>query len=458
MSLRVLGTGAADGWPNPFCRCASCAAERAAGRTRAQTAALVDDVLLLDCGPETPQAAARAGLSLDRVHTVLLTHAHSDHTGPSFLLHRSWVRTEPLVVVGPPDVVAGCRPWVASGAPVELRAVAPGEVLELRGYSVGVLAATHTTGLGAPGEADSVLYDVTSPAGSRLLYATDTGPLVPETLSAVTGARYDAVLLEETFGDRAEPAPGHLNLAGFAETLRLLRAAGAVVATTDVVAVHLSHHNPPTTELARRLADWGARVVEDGALLGAPPGSPPAARRTLVLGGARSGKSHEAERLLASEAEVTYLATAYPPGDDDPDWAARVAAHRARRPAHWRTVETLDLAGMLAAAGPPVLVDCLTLWLTRVMDAHGAWPDDDQTPARARQAERAVLDEVEGLVSAWRATGRRVVAVSNEVGQGVVPATAAGRRFRDLMGLLNARLAAETEDVRWCVAGRVSEL
>ena len=65
-------------------------------------------------------------------------------------------------------------------------------------------------------------------------------------------------------------------------------------------------------------------------------------------------------------------------------------------------------------------------------------------------------DEVDRLVEAWRTTGRRVVAVSNEVGQGVVPGTAAGRRFRDLMGVLNARLAAHTEDVRWCLAGQVA--
>ena len=458
MSIRVLGTGAADGWPNPFCRCATCESERAAGRTRAQTSALVDDVLLLDCGPETAQAAARAGQPLDRLHTVLLTHAHSDHTGPSFLLHRSWVTTEPLVVVGPPDVVACCRPWVAPGSPVEFRAVAPGDVLDLRGYAVRVLAVAHLTGLGADGEPDSVLYDVTTPAGSRLLYATDTGPLPTGTLAAVDGARFDVVLLEDTFGDRAGSHPGHLDLPGFADTLRLLRRVGAVTAATDVVAVHLSHHNPPTPELARRLADWGARVVEDGALLGDPPPARPAGRRTLVLGGARSGKSREAERLLAAEAEVTYLATAYPPGDHDPEWAARVAAHRSRRPAHWRTVETLDLAGLLAAPGGPLLVDCLTLWLTRVIDAHDAWPVDAGPDQSERPATRAVLAEVDRLVSAWRATSRRVVAVSNEVGQGVVPATAAGRLFRDLMGLLNTRMAAETEDVRWCVAGRVSRL
>jgi adenosylcobinamide kinase/adenosylcobinamide-phosphate guanylyltransferase len=131
-----------------------------------------------------------------------------------------------------------------------------------------------------------------------------------------------------------------------------------------------------------------------------------------------------------------------------------VRLHRLRRPAHWRTEETLDLVALLGVDGDPLLVDCLTLWLTRVMDAADAW--DDATWAAT--GEKAVTEASDALVRAWRSTRRRVVAVSNEVGQGLVPATPAGRRFRDRMGLLNAALAAETEDVRWCVAGRVSTL
>ena len=109
---------------------------------------------------------------------------------------------------------------------------------------------------------------------------------------------------------------------------------------------------------------------------------------------------------------------------------------------------------LLGSDGDPLLVDCLTLWLTRVMDTHDAWDDD----AWAARAAKAVAGEVDALVDAWRTTARRVVAVTNEVGQGVVPDTAAGRRFRDQMGRLNAAVAAVTEDVRWCTAGRVTRL
>jgi len=454
--VRLLGTGSADGWPNPFCSCASCTTARAEGRLRGQTAALVDDVLLLDCGPETPHAAQRAGVDLTRLRHVLITHDHPDHCAPAFLLFRSWAGDGPLDVLGPPDVVEQAAMWVAPDSPVRFVAVAPGERHTVGRHDVHVLAAAH-------GES-AVLYDVASPDG-RLLYATDTGPLPDATVAAAAGASYDVVLLEETFGDKLDHGTDHLDLRSFPEQVRRLRSVGAVTDRTDVVAIHLSHHNPPTAELARRLAAWGARVVDDGTVLeprtssGSRPeahGSadvPPGVIRTLVIGGARSGKSREAERLLAAEPAVTYVATAYPAEHDD-EWSERVRLHRDRRPAHWDTVETLDLVSLLEADGPPLLVDCLTLWLTRVMDRHDAWSDE----AWAATAEKAVAGEVEALVGAWRATSRRVVAVTNEVGQGVVPETAAGRRFRDVMGRLNAELAARTEDVRWVVAGRVTRL
>jgi adenosylcobinamide kinase / adenosylcobinamide-phosphate guanylyltransferase len=449
IDLRLLGTGSADGWPNPHCSCASCAAARAEGRLRGQTAALLDGTLLLDCGPETPHAAQRAGLDLTGLRHVLITHAHPDHCSPAFLLFRSWVGEAPLDVVGPPEVVEAARHWVAPDSPVVFTAVSPGTSLRLGSYDVAVLAARH----GAAGS--SVLYDVSGPSG-RLLYATDTGPLPDETVAAVRDAAFDVVLLEETFGDFLTHGTDHLDLATFPDQLRRLRSVGAVTRDTDVVAVHLSHHNPPTAELQRRLAAWGARVVDDGAVVstgGGPTRGGSTGGRTLVLGGARSGKSAEAERLLAAETEVTYVATGYPAGHDE-EWQDRVRRHREARPSHWSTVETLELAPLLAEPGPPLLVDCLTLWLTRVLDRHDAW--DDATWAAT--AEKAVHEEVEALVAAWRTSPRRVVAVTNEVGQGVVPETVSGRRFRDEMGRLNGRLAAVTEEVRWCVAGRVTRL
>lgn len=169
-------------------------------------------------------------------------------------------------------------------------------------------------------------------------------------------------------------------------------------------------------------------------------------RRVLVLGGARSGKSSWAEQQVLHLAEVDYLATS-PDYPDDAEWQQRIAAHRARRPATWHTLETADVAGVLDLdRETPVLVDCLTVWLTRMMDQTGIWQQEAGCDA-------ALAEATGTLVQAFARTRRTVIAVSNEVGQGVVPDTAAGRRFRDEMGRLNAQLAAVVDEVWFCTAG-----
>jgi len=193
---------------------------------------------------------------------------------------------------------------------------------------------------------------------------------------------------------------------------------------------------------------------------GAPPAGPAASsaagaataagrpgHRVLVLGGARSGKSAAAEGMVAGDCPVDYVATGTPPGSGDAEWDARVAEHQRRRPPHWRTVETLALAEVLAAPGPaPVLVDCLTTWLARVMDDCAAWDDAEGTAW-------ALATRTDQVLEAWRHTRRQVIAVSNEIGSGVVPGTASGRRFRDELGRLNARIAADSDEVWLCTAG-----
>jgi adenosylcobinamide kinase / adenosylcobinamide-phosphate guanylyltransferase len=166
--------------------------------------------------------------------------------------------------------------------------------------------------------------------------------------------------------------------------------------------------------------------------------------RTLVLGGARSGKSAYAEALLAAEAEVTYVATAAARPDDH-EWQERVRLHQVRRPAGWRTEEDADLPALLVAADGPVLVDCISLWLTGVLDTCDCW-DDPTGLAKAR-------DSYDELVAAWSATPARTVLVSSEVGWGIVPGTASGRLFRDELGRLNSALAAAADEVVLVVAG-----
>jgi adenosylcobinamide kinase/adenosylcobinamide-phosphate guanylyltransferase len=162
--------------------------------------------------------------------------------------------------------------------------------------------------------------------------------------------------------------------------------------------------------------------------------------RVLVTGGVRSGKSAHAEGLLVDRPAVTYVAAGPVPGPDDLEWVTRVAAHTARRPAHWSTVESTDLPAVLGG-NEPFLVDCLGTWLTTQLDELG-W-DEQELPARVD----ALVDAVAGCSD--------LVIVTNEVGAGVVPEHRSGRIFRDQLGLLNQRVAAVCDQVHLVVAGRV---
>ncbi|GAA3988834.1 bifunctional adenosylcobinamide kinase/adenosylcobinamide-phosphate guanylyltransferase [Streptomyces marokkonensis] len=393
MDVTLLGTGAPAGLPRPDCPCAACAAAQGEN-ARAATALLVDGALLLDLTPGAAFAAARAGHSLTGVRQVLLSHPHD---GPAV--------------------------EVPAGLPQPGRVPDGRELALLTGHRVRAVA------MDSPGTG----YAVSGPDGQRLLYLPPGGAPAGLEEPAET---YDLVLAD---------------VVGRPDALARLRAVGAVGPTTDVVAVHLGHDVPPGPELARRLSAAGARAVPDGTTLvvGSYEDVPDVPRRTLVLGGARSGKSLEAERRLEAFPEVLYVATGGS-RNGDTEWAARVCAHRERRPGSWRTVETCDLVPLLKDDGPALLVDCLSLWLTDAMDAVGAWDDAEW----ADGGERALRDRVRELTEAVRGTRRTVVAVSNEVGSGIVPATASGRRYRDELGRVNAAFAGECEQVLLVVAGQ----
>ena len=164
------------------------------------------------------------------------------------------------------------------------------------------------------------------------------------------------------------------------------------------------------------------------------------AKLTFVIGGARSGKSRYAESLIAAlpppwQPPWSYLATAEA---GDTEMAARIATHRARRGPQWQTIEApRDLVAALKSRETmPVLVDCLTLWLSNLMLA------DADIDAEIARLEAALAD-----------TGAPVVLVANEVGSGIVPDNPLGRRFRDLQGVLNQRMAARADRVVFVVAG-----
>jgi adenosylcobinamide kinase / adenosylcobinamide-phosphate guanylyltransferase len=157
---------------------------------------------------------------------------------------------------------------------------------------------------------------------------------------------------------------------------------------------------------------------------------------TLVLGGARAGKSAHAERLAAeSGLPVCYIATATA---GDPEMMARIAAHRAGRDPSWMTIEAaVDLTGALAAEPERLaLVDCLTLWLSNLMLGGHAYEM-----------------EIDLMLAACARRKRPIVMVSNEVGLGLVPETPLGRQFRDAHGRMNQRAAAAADRVLFIAAG-----
>jgi adenosylcobinamide kinase/adenosylcobinamide-phosphate guanylyltransferase len=170
---------------------------------------------------------------------------------------------------------------------------------------------------------------------------------------------------------------------------------------------------------------------------------------TLILGGARSGKSSYAERLALELGgqDVLYIATAQA---FDDEMRARIAAHRAARPAGWRTLEAPSLASAQLAEATQgarvVLLDCMTLLASNAILALGDEPAD-------QAADAAVEREVAALLAARHAHDTVWIVVSNEVGMGLVPPYPLGRVYRDALGRANQRLAAAADRVLLMVAG-----
>jgi adenosylcobinamide kinase / adenosylcobinamide-phosphate guanylyltransferase len=389
MRVLVEGSGGAAGWPQPGCRCASCLRQKADGRARGRSTIVIDDAVRLGIGDA---GGARTG------------DAGGARTGDA-----GGART---------GDAGGARTGDAGGAGA-------------RAYRVRRLADARDAA--EPGG-----WDVTGPDAGRLLYPARPGavPVPPE-----GSAAYDIAFLD---------------LLGEPAQLGLLRARGLITADTVTAVAFADHRVSAEGELRRRCGFWGVELAGDGETVTTVRSAEKEVMarrrvpwRVLVIGGARSGKSEQAELRLAGEPDVTYVATGGTAGD--PEWAARVAAHRARRPAWWRTAETTDLAGMLAGARGALLIDGIGTWLAAAMDECGAWDGSADSAAR-------LADRIAGLVGAWRQAGAYVVAVSDETGLGVVPGTPAGRLFRDELGRLNQVLAAESEEAELVVAGRVVPL
>lgn len=165
---------------------------------------------------------------------------------------------------------------------------------------------------------------------------------------------------------------------------------------------------------------------------------------TLIIGGARSGKTRYAQSLCSPSPRVAYVATARP---EDEEMLARIERHRRDRPAHWKTIEEpLSLAAAIrrvSLEADAILIDCLTVWLSNL-----CWELKDRAQD---EIEKAACVEIDQIAAASRE--REVILVSNEVGSGVVPDNPVGRIFRDLQGLVNQRAAAAADQVFLTVVG-----
>ncbi len=166
---------------------------------------------------------------------------------------------------------------------------------------------------------------------------------------------------------------------------------------------------------------------------------------TFVLGGARSGKSRYAQTLAGVAPSVVYIATAS--AGDDPEMKRRIARHRAERPPHFRTIEApVELVEAVEAVKDGViLVDCMTLWLSNLSYRHRA--------LRPEARESRILGAVSAFIEAACQREGKIIVVSNEVGEGVVPDSSVARYFRDLQGLANQAVAREADRVVLMVAG-----
>ncbi|HEU5318879.1 MAG TPA: MBL fold metallo-hydrolase [Chloroflexota bacterium] len=272
MKLLFLGTGAAQGYPAIFCRCDSCEAARDRGgkSIRRRSAALVNDDLLLDFGPDVMAAARDLRLRLHNVQYLLLTHADHDHLHrENFDQHRArWAAPEipTLHVHGSAATLELIRnyPWPLDEMRVELHVVSPGQTWEMGPYRVTALRARHT-------EPQQPLFYAVRQGESALLYATDTGAFYPETWAVLDalgtdGMRLTGAVIEGTSGLReTAPTSGHMNLARCAEHHVMLREHGLTAPGCRHFGTHFSPNGAPLHEETDAfLEEHGVRAAYDG--------------------------------------------------------------------------------------------------------------------------------------------------------------------------------------------------
>jgi len=271
LKITILGTAAGEALPAPFCDCPTCVHARThRGRnTRKRTATLINDDLLVDCGPDLIASTQQFGISLSRLRTLVVTHAHSDHWHIPNLLTRlpdfCPIPPTPLRIYGPGPVTGSLRrtnKWsqvMAQGA-LSVQTVRAGERWQSGRYWITAVPANHA------GDQAALLY-VINDGERKLFYATDTGPLTDRAWRIVAReAPFDAVLMDETLGTAEWPQ--HHSLRTFLEDHDRFIHEGWLAEEAQFVALHFSHQsNPPHEGLVAHFAPYNVRVAYDGMVI-----------------------------------------------------------------------------------------------------------------------------------------------------------------------------------------------
>lgn len=279
MDFVFLGTAASEGYPNAFCDCENCEQARQVGgpSLRKRSAALIDDELLIDLGPDLMAASMQHGVSLAKMRYCLQTHEHADHLDASHFHSRSplcGVMNAPrLHYYASRNAIArvaralqreepgseNLAPPVSERLNLNVYAVEPFQHFEVGPYQVTSVKANHAY------ESTAMLYLIER-AEKVIFYGTDTGEIPQETWEALEhfGKPCDLVVLDHTFGFKKR-ATTHLNAEQFLEQVARLREIGLVNERTRIFATHIGHHSNPThPELAAFAAKQGYEVAYDG--------------------------------------------------------------------------------------------------------------------------------------------------------------------------------------------------
>jgi phosphoribosyl 1,2-cyclic phosphate phosphodiesterase len=269
MRFTFLGTGAAEAIPDPFCRCRVCeiARRERGAHIRARSAALVNDDILIDMGPDLLTSANKAGAYLGGLKALLVTHRHDDHWLPGNLYWRkpgfTPTPTEPMTVYAPADALADITDELAESANFTWKSVTAGDTWDVGSYKITAIPATHGGGYLEP-----LLY-VIEQDGRRCFYSTDTAPMSEAAYEMLrTFGPMGLIALDATTGDQPG-GDGHHSFEAFLETRTRLIAEGVMVpGQTQLYAHHFSHNGHMTyDELVKAYGQYGVGVSYDSLVL-----------------------------------------------------------------------------------------------------------------------------------------------------------------------------------------------